>query len=171
MKILYKIILLICLLMSPVMAASVFDSPSNAKYVMANIPQFRNISCSFSQSKTISGSSTVLKSGGDFSFYKTKGIVFYTKYPVKMTTTYSFGQNVKVNKIINEVINKNYTFLDKNFNLFFKKSNMWELGLVPKNIEMKKYINNIYISGDVNIRVIEIKNIDGSITKINFKVY
>ena len=168
MKNLCKIFLVIILLSNIVFASDVFSHPSDAKTVMKHIPNFSNINCPFTQTKTLPNSTVVLKSGGDFSFRKDNGVVFYTKYPVKMTTTYD--KNEQVNRIINNVINKNYVYLNKNFKFYFKNSSVWELGLVPNNPQMKKYVKSLYISGKKNIHIIEIKATDGTITKVSFKV-
>lgn len=167
MKILFRLLLIILLVSSQTFASNVFNHPSDAKTVMASIPQFDNINSCFTQTKTVPNSPAVLKSGGCFTFDKNKGVVFHTEYPVKMTTSYD--RNEKVNRIINDVINKNYCSLEKNFNFYFSKSNIWELGLIPKSSHMKKYIKSLYISGKNNINVIEIRNVDSTVTRIVFK--
>ena len=168
MKNLWKILIVYLITSSCVMASDVFNHPSSAKNIMASIPDFRNVHCAFTQTKTIPNSPAVLKSGGDFVFDKNKGVVFYTKYPVKMTTAYT--KNEQVNKIINDVINKKYASLEKNFNFYFVNNSVWELGLVPKNPQMKRYVKSLYISGKTDIHTIEIRNVDGTVTRINFKV-
>lgn len=167
MKILCKIFILIMLLSNISFASDVFSYPSDAKNVMKNIPNFSNINCPFTQIKILPNSNIVLKSGGDFTFRKEEGVVFYTKYPVKMTTTYD--KNEQVNRIINNVINKNYVYLNKNFKFYFKNSSVWELGLIPNNPQLKKYVKSLYISGKKNIQIIEIKATDGTITRVCFK--
>ena len=168
MKNLLKIILIMMLITNNVLASDVFLHPSCARCVMNSIPDFGNsVRCKFSQTKTIPNSPVVLNSGGDFVFDKNRGVIFYTKYPVNMTTAYN--RNEQVNKIINDIVNRNYSSLEKNFDFYFVKSNHWELGLVPRNSQMKRYVKRLYISGDNKINVIEIKNVDGSSTRINFK--
>lgn len=168
MKTIIKIILVFIMVNSYVFAADIFAYPSNAKTVLTLIPDMKNISCKFTQIKTVPNSPAVLKSGGDFVFDRNKGVIFYTKYPVQMTTAYN--KNEQINHIISDVINKKYSSLEKNFQLYFKKSTIWELGLIPKNPQLKQYIKTIYISGDSYIQSIEIKTTDGVVTKINFKV-
>ena len=65
---------------------------------------------------------------------------------------------------------KNYVYLNKNFKFYFKNSSVWELGLVPNNPQMKKYVKSLYISGKNNIHIIEITATDGTITKVSFKI-
>lgn len=168
MKILCKIFFVMILLSNISFASDVFLHPSDAKVVMNHIPNFENINCPFTQTKTVPNSTVILKSGGDFSFKKEKGVIFYTKYPVKMTTSYD--KNEQVNRIINNVINKNYVYLNKNFKFYFINSSTWELGLIPTNPQMKKYVKSLYIAGKKNIQTIEIKAVDGTVTRISFRV-
>ena len=168
MKNLLKILLVCLILSNTAFASDVFNHPASVQSIIKAIPDFKNVNCTFTQTKTIPNSPAVLKSGGDFTFDKNKGVVFYTKYPVKMTTAYT--KNEQVNKIINDVVNKNYSSLEKNFNFYFLNNNVWELGLIPKNPQMKRYIKSLYIAGKTDIHTIEIKNVDGTVTRINFKV-
>lgn len=172
MKILCKLLLIFLLSTARVFAADVFSSPSTARDVMESLPEFKNIQCKFIQTKTMPNSQVVLKSGGDFVFNKDKGVIFYTKYPVVMTTSYD--RNERINKIISAVINKNYNYLNKNFKFYYRisetdKGKIWELGLIPVNSQIKSYIKSIYLSGNIRIKQIEIKSVDGVVTKINFK--
>lgn len=167
MKHLCKIFLIIILLTNISLASDIFSHPSDAKNVLKHLPAFENLDCTFTQTKIIPNSHTILKSGGDFKFRKEQGIVFYTKYPVNMITSYD--KNEHVNKIINNVINKNYAYLNQNFKFYFINSTTWELGLVPYNPQLKKYVKSLYISGQRNIQIIEIKAVDGTVTRINFR--
>lgn len=167
MKNLFKIVVICFLLTSFVFACDVFNHPVKPTEIMEYVPQFKNTTCQFTQIKTIPNSPVVLKSGGDFFFNKETGVVFYTKYPIKMTTIYD--KNEQVNKIISCVIEKNFTMLEKNFSFYFKNNtNFWELGLIPNNPQIKHHLAKLYISGDSIIRNIKIINNDGTITQIDF---
>ena len=167
MKNLFKIVLTYLLLSNTVFANDVFNYPVKPIDILPYIPQFENLTCQFTQTKTIPNSPMILKSGGDFFFNKETGVVFYTKYPIKMTTIYD--KNEQVNKIISCIINRNFTTLEKNFSFYFKnKNSSWELGLIPNNPQIKHHLNKLHISGDSIVKNIKITNTDGSITKIDF---
>ena len=167
MKKIWKILIIINLLINTGFANNVFEYSADPKQIMDSIPEIKNITCKFTQEKTIPNSPAILKSGGNFSFQKEQGVIFETLYPVQITTTYN--KNEQINKIISDIARKNYSSLEKNFRFFFKKQDKnWELGLIPTNSQIKQYLKRIYITGDDDIKAIRIDNIDESYTKIIF---
>ena len=105
----------------------VFNHPSTSKAISSQMPKLKDVSCKFTQEKYIG--SAVLKSGGNFQFVKNKGAIFETLYPIKSTVSYTSAQNKQMNDVIVAVSNRNYSYLDRNFSLFYKKeNNNWTIG-------------------------------------------
>lgn len=146
-----------------VYADSVFNHKVSAKYVAGNLPVFSDSSCKFTQEKSMRNNSTgeiKLKSGGNFKFEKDKGVTFETLYPVKSVSSYTSAQNKQVSSIIKAIANKNYTYLERNFDIYFQKNNakIWELALKPKkDNKASAQLKSITIKGQ---RVIEYMVID-----------
>ena len=138
------------------------------KDIANNLPQMKSVSCTFKQQKTFGN--TVLNSGGDFQFIENKGVVFKTKYPIQSTTTYSSASNKQINEIILAISNKNYSYLEKNFDVSFEKlsGGSWNLDLTPKNSAIKAHLKSIFINGDSNIKRIVINSVNNGKTDISF---
>lgn len=76
-----------------------------------------------------------------------------------------------MNEVIMAISNKNYSYLDKNFDLYFVKNNdIWTVGLKPKQgSAASTQINNIIVNGQVDIKQIKISTIKNGTTDISFK--
>ncbi len=133
--------ILICfssLFLQSAKADSIFNHKISAKLAAQNLPEFSDTACRFTQEKAVKNSSAgevILKSGGNFKFEKDKGVTFETTYPVKSVASYTTEQNKHVSSIVKALANKNYTYLEKNFDIYYldEKNNRWELALKPKN--------------------------------------
>lgn len=147
----------------------VFNHPSTSKAISSQMPKLKDVSCKFTQEKYIG--SAVLKSGGNFQFVKNKGAIFETLYPIKSTVSYTSAQNKQMNDVIVAVSNRNYSYLDRNFSLFYKKeNNNWTIGLKPKKGSVTaSQLHDIVIKGSVDINNIKIDTIKNGITDIHFK--
>ena len=135
-----------------------------------SIPEFKNASCKFTQEKYLNNSTNVLKSGGDFQFFAKKGVIFNTLYPVKYTTSYTSGQNKYITDIIISISKKDYSYIEKNFDIYFQKyGSKWELALKPKaKSPAASHLKNIIISGNTGIDQININTLNNGSTKLNF---
>ena len=147
----------------------VFNHPSTSKAISSQMPKLKDVSCKFTQEKYIG--SAVLKSGGNFQFVKNKGAIFETLYPIKSTVSYTSAQKKQMNDVIVAVSNRNYSYLDKNFSLFYKKeNNNWTIGLKPKKGSVTaSQLHDIVIKGSVDINNIKIDTTKNGITDIHFK--
>ncbi len=148
----------------------VFNYISSSRSIAREMPKLGDAYCKFTQEKYIGN--TVLKSGGNFKFIKDKGAIFETLYPIKSTVSYSASQNKQMNSVIVAVANGNYAYLDKNFNLYYKKDNngVWIIGLKPKkNTVPAQQLNYIIVKGSKDISNIKISTIKNGITDISFK--
>ena len=65
----------------PAVFAGLYDKEEPLNNISKKIPALNNISCKFRQEKQTSN--ILLKSSGDFVFDKSKGVTFYTTYPIK----------------------------------------------------------------------------------------
>ena len=148
---------------------NVFSHRETSKNIAKNMPSLKDAVCTFTQEKTIG--STSLKSGGNFKFINSKGAIFETEYPIKSTISYTSAQNKQMNEVIMAISNKNYSYLDKNFDLYYmKKNNIWTVGLKPKeNSPASTQINTIIVNGQVDIKQIKISTVKNGTTDISFK--
>ena len=80
-----------------------------------NLPEFKSVSGNFKQEKFIG--KRVLVSSGTFEFQKGKGVVFNTTYPIKSRTEYSSKNNRYVNDVILAISKRNFSVLEKNFDM------------------------------------------------------
>lgn len=134
------------------------------------IAPFRDVVCKFEQEKTIPASNATIKSGGDFRFVLKKGVIFETLYPVKYTTSYTSKENKYVNDIIVGISKKNFSQIEKTFDIHYMKQNeKWVLGLIPKaDSPAALQLKNIIIFGQKDIDRIYINTINNGSTKLKF---
>ena len=154
-------------------ADSIFNHKITAKEAAKNLPEFSDTSCKFSQDKIIKSSASecvTLKSKGNFKFEKDKGVTFETTYPVKSVTSYTSSQNKHVSSIVKALANKNYTYLEKNFDIYFLQTQdkHWELALKPKKDSKAAAalkVINIHGKSKIDKMIIDTQN---SKTTINY---
>ncbi len=143
-------------------AQEIFNHKIAAKSAASQMPEFESKSCKFSQTKLMKSSNVELKSGGNFKFIKNEGVVFDTTYPIHSQTSYNASKNKNINAIVKSVVNKNYSYLEKNFDIYFLKTDAqkWSLALKPRtDSQIKGEIQSIQMAG-------ETKNGLGLITKM-----
>ncbi len=147
----------------------VFNHQSTSKDISNHMPELGDAACKFTQEKYLE--SAVLKSGGNFRFIKDKGAIFETLYPIKSTVSYTSSKNKQINEIIKAVSNKNFAYLDKNFDLYFTKENdFWTVGLIPKKGSAPaSQLHDIIIKGKSDIQFIRISTIKNGKTEISFQ--
>ena len=134
------------------------------------VPEYGMVNCKFSQEKTIPNSTSGLKSGGNFQFNPAKGVTFETLYPVKTTTSYTSDENKRISDIIISVTKKDYSWLNKNFDLYYVKNGAsWRLALKPKKSNKASgMLDSVIIAGSHYINKIDINTLKSGSTKINF---
>lgn len=164
-----RIIFLICLLLIQPAYANVFEHEAQLDKIVKELPELNSIKCKFRQEKQISN--ILLKSSGDFTFDKGKGVIFYTTYPVKSVTSYTSREYRQINNVITAISNKSYSRLQKDFKFFFeKKEKGWTLALMPKqDTSAYNYLKSIEIDGRENIDKIVILTCDKTKTTIWFQ--
>lgn len=165
MKKILLFLLVVSIGMSTVFAV---ENKLSAKEFAEQMPDLKDVSCIFKQERKVSD--MVFTSGGNFRFIENKGVVFETIYPIKITSSYSSNQNKQINDIILAVSNKNFSYLEKNFDLdFSKQDEKWQFMLHPKNDNIKNHLNSVTINGTLNIDKIVIDTVSNGITEISFK--
>ena len=163
-----KILLILLVLSISINTASAFGSKKNAKEIAEQIPELKNVSCTFTQKKT--RDDLELNSGGNFQFIENKGVIFETMYTIHMITGYESPRTKHINDIILAVAKKDYSYLDKNFDLNFTKlDDKWQLVLNPKRDVIKKHLNSVTIDGSKDIDRIFIDTVNSGETEILFE--
>ena len=76
-----------------------------------------------------------------------------------------------MNDVIVAISNKNYAYLDKNFDLYYKhENNSWIVGLKPKKSSVAaSQLHDIIIKGKTDINNIKINTVKNGITDISFR--
>ena len=148
-----RFLTILCLLIMPAVCASVFEHPQNLATIAKLLPELSSINCKFRQEKTISSSHLILKSSGDFKFEKNKGVIFYTTYPIKSTSSYTSREYKQINSIISAITNKSYSRLERDFDFYYEgNSQNWTIGLLPKkNSQVYDYLKSIELAGNSKI--------------------
>lgn len=168
MKKLFITLLLFLIMSSANASDEVFNHKVSTDAI--EIAPFRDVVCKFEQEKTIPSSNAIIKSGGDFKFVLKKGVIFETLYPVKYTTSYTSKENKYVNDIIVGISKKNFSQIEKTFDIHYMKQNeKWVLGLIPKvDSPAALHLKNIIIFGQKDIDRIYINTINNGSTKLKF---
>lgn len=138
-----------------VYAEGIFSHKTTAQKVVSVMPEFESKSCKFSQSKIMTSSSAALKSSGNFKFIKNQGVIFETTYPIHSESSYTASQNKKINNIVKSVVNKNYSYLEKNFDIYYMSTGAgkWMLALRPlQNSPAKEGMKSIQITGETKYK-------------------
>ena len=143
-------------------AADVFNHPATAETAAAQMPEFESTKCKFKQNKYMTASKINLVSGGNFQFVKDEGVSFETTYPIHSETSYTTSNNKNINAIVKSIINKNFSYIEKNFEIYYMKLDTanWIFALKPKaNSPLNKDMKHLIVTGQT-------KNQKGIITKI-----
>ena len=91
-------------------------------------------------------------------------------YPVKTTTAYTTEQSKRVSDIITAISKKDYSYINKNFNVYYIKTpTSWQTALqTKKESKIHNVISSIIIQGNNYIETLEINTLKSGNTKINF---
>lgn len=132
-------------------AGSAFSSvkKSQVSVITSSLPDLNSVDCKFVQERIFSG--TTVKSSGDFKFIKGKGVYFMTTYPIKAESSYTAANNRYINDILLAVTKKNFSSIEKDFDIFFQKipsNERWQVDLRAKNENIKNHIELVKIFGD-----------------------
>lgn len=150
--------------------ANVYNNQISFGDVVSKLPDFLDVSCKYTQDKYIQSSGLTLSSGGNFYFKKSEGIFFETLYPIRSVKSYNNNSNRQISRIVEAISNKNYSFIDKNFKVYFEnKANIWTFVLAPKNnTSAFEVLDYIKVSGNYAVDNIVIKSLNGDRTELKF---
>ena len=87
-----------------------------------------------------------------------------------MVTSYTSDENRRISGIISAINKKDYSYLNRNFKVFYEKNGAkWTLALKPKSdSKINAHIASIILEGGKYIDKIGINTIKNGSTKINF---
>lgn len=187
---------LILLLGISMSMASVFDHPVNAdsKQVLTSslieMTRYDVVSGDFVQTKSIKKLNRDFVSTGTFRISKTSGVVWKTEKPFPSELTVSDegitersanGQvrtiSTKDNPVFSEfsktiqaVFSGNISDLETKFNVFYEKTSKGgQIGLVPREASVRKFVSNIVMDVSSNIDKVVITDGSGSPVTYEFK--
>jgi outer membrane lipoprotein-sorting protein len=134
----------------------------------------------FQQQKHLKVLRKPLISTGSFTYHQSKGVIWKTLTPVpsillvnesKLLT----GQGEQAipaafGKVFKAMLGGDLAELTNGFTITgSNQQDAWQLELTPKDEMLKKIISTIVLSGDTEVRSLEIREAGGNITQINFE--
>lgn len=134
----------------------------------------------FHQQKHLKVLRKPLISTGSFTYHQSKGVIWKTLTPVpsillvnesKLLT----GQGEQAvpaafGKVFKAMLGGDLAELTNGFSITgTNQKTAWQLELIPKDEMLKKIISTIVLSGDTEVRSLEIREAGGNFTQINFE--
>ena len=133
----------------------------------------------FQQEKRLKILRKPLLSTGTFTYHQSKGVIWKTLTPIpsvlminesklltgqgEQTVPAAFGNVFKA--LLGGELNR----LSEGFDITGKEQKTsWHLQLTPKDTLLKKVINTILLTGDTDLRTLEIQEVTGNQTRISF---
>ncbi|WP_246247018.1 outer membrane lipoprotein carrier protein LolA [Candidatus Methylobacter favarea] len=133
----------------------------------------------FQQEKRLKILRKPLISSGAFTYHQSKGVIWKTLTPVfsillvnesrLLTSQGEQAVPAALGKVFNSILGGNLNRLTEDFSITgFDQKPSWQLQLKPKDELLKKIITTILLTGDNELRLVEMQEADGNITRINF---
>ena len=133
----------------------------------------------FQQEKRLKILRRPLLSAGSFTYHQSKGVIWKTLTPIpslllvneshvltgqgEQTVPPAFG------KVFKAMLGGDLNPLSEGFVITGEdKKPTWQLRLIPKDELLKKLISSIMLSGDNDLRLVEIRETGGNMTRIKF---
>jgi outer membrane lipoprotein-sorting protein len=147
--------------------------------IRARLPQTEIVQGHFSQEKQLKFLSKPLVSQGEFVFWQNHGVLWKTLSPVASTLLInnsrllsSQGEQAipaSFGRIFPALLGGDWTQLQADFNLSATlQAQSWQIELRPKAPLLAKVIALIYLSGDSELRQLEIHEVSGNQSIIRF---
>ncbi len=170
---LIKALLLFFLLLDPSYADAVLAQIA-ARLVKTDITQG-----DFHQQKQLKVLRKPLLSTGTFTYHQSKGVIWKTQTPVVSLLLVSgskllTGQGEQAvpaafGKVFKAMLGGDLAALSEGFTLTASdQTTAWQLALTPKDEMLKSVIGTMMLSGDTELRQLEIRETGGNITLISF---
>jgi outer membrane lipoprotein-sorting protein len=133
----------------------------------------------FQQEKQLKVLRNPLISTGQFIYDQSKGVIWKTLTPVAsillvsdtrlLTTQGEQAVPAAFGKVFKAMLGGDLNQLTEGFSITgFSRKSSWQLELNPKDELLKKIISSIVLSGDNELRLLEIQEAGGNITRITF---
>jgi len=170
-----KTLMLVLLVVNQSSAGEIALTEISARLIKTPITQG-----DFHQQKHLKVLRKPLISTGSFTYHQSKGVIWKTLTPVpsillvnesKLLT----GQGEQAvpaafGKVFKAMLGGDLAELTDGFTITgTDQKNAWQLELTPKDEMLKKIISTIVLSGDTEVRSLEIREAGGNITQINFE--
>ena len=133
----------------------------------------------FQQEKRLKILRKPLISTGSFTHHQTKGVIWKTLTPVPssllvndtrlLTTQGELAVPAAFGKVFKAMLGGDLKQLTDGFSISGSNQKAaWQIELKPKDEQLKKIISSIVLSGDNELRLLEIQEAGGNITRITF---
>ena len=133
----------------------------------------------FQQEKRLKILCKPLLSSGSFTYHQSKGVIWKTLTPIPSLLLVNeshllTGQGEQAvppafGKVFKAMLGGDLNQLSEGFAITGEnKKPTWQLQLTPKDELLKKLISSIMLSGDNDLRLLEIRETGGNITRIKF---
>ena len=133
----------------------------------------------FQQEKHLKVLRKPLISTGSFTYHQTKGVIWKTLTPVAslllvndahlLTTQGELAVPAAFGKVFKAMLGGDLNQLSDGFSISGSdQKTSWQIELKPKDEQLKKIISSIVLSGDNELRLLEIQEAGGNITRIKF---
>ena len=133
----------------------------------------------FQQEKRLKILRKPLISTGTFTYHQTKGVIWKTLTPVPslllvndahlLTTQGELAVPAAFGKVFKAMLGGDLNQLSDGFSISGSdQKTSWQIELKPKDGQLKKIISSIVLSGDNELRLLEIQESGGNISQIKF---
>ena len=133
----------------------------------------------FQQEKRLKILRRPLQSTGSFTYHQSKGVIWKTLTPVAslllvndtrlLTAQGELAVPAAFGKVFTAMLGGNLNQLSDGFSITgADQKSSWQLELKPKDELLKKIISSIVLSGDNELRLLEIQEAGGNATRIEF---
>jgi len=133
----------------------------------------------FQQEKQLKILSKPLMSSGLFTYDQSKGVIWQTLAPVPSLLLVNESQLISgqgeqnvpaaFGKVFKAMLGGDLNELTEGFLMTGEnKNNTWQLQLTPTDEFLQKIINTITLSGDSELRTLELQEVTGNFTRISF---
>jgi Outer membrane lipoprotein carrier protein LolA-like len=133
----------------------------------------------FQQEKHLKFLRKPLLSTGAFTYNQRQGVIWKTLTPIPSILLVNDAHLLTVQgeqaippafgRVFKTLLGGELNRLSEGFNITGKEQKTsWQLQLTPKDELLKKIISNIVLAGDTELRTLEIQEVTGNLTRINF---
>lgn len=170
---LLKIVVLLLLLSSQGYAQDVLTE------VTGRISKTRITQGNFRQEKSLKFLTKPLISTGEFAYHQSKGVIWKTLTPAPslllvnetrlLTARGELAVPIAFGKVFKAMLGGDFRQLTEDFNITgSSRKPIWQLQLAPKEDLLKKIIAGMKLSGDTELRKLEIIEANGNVSRIEF---